>query len=119
MPVELHDARAHEDATALPVDVAHAAQRADLGPAHARRGRNEDDSRFLGTLRPLPLGDERNPCSGWGTRGGSFGIDGGDAHCAGLESRQPHRQACVNIEETQAWIWYTVVGLSPRSWWLP
>ena len=48
--------------------------------------------------------------SGVGTTGVVFGIDGGSAHCAGFESRQPHRQACVNIDERQAWIWYTLRG---------
>ena len=43
--------------------------------------------------------------SGVGTTGSMFGIDGGSAHCAGLESRQPHRHAWVNIDERQAWIW--------------
>jgi hypothetical protein len=33
-----------------------------------------------------------------------LGFDGGSAHCAGFESRQPHRQAWVNIDERQAWI---------------
>ncbi len=53
--------------------------------------------------------------SGVGTVGSLFGIDGGSAHCAGFDSRQPHRHAWVNIEERQAWIWYTVRGASPRS----
>ena len=51
--------------------------------------------------------------SGVGTVGSLLGIEGGSAHCAGFDSRQPHRQACVNIDERQAWIWYTVRGASP------
>ena len=42
---------------------------------------------------------------GVGTTGVVFGIEGGSAHCAGFESRNPHRHACVNIDERQAWIW--------------
>lgn len=52
---------------------------------------------------------------GSGTTGARLGIDGGSAHCAGLESRQPQRHAWVNIDEQQAWIWYTVVGFRPRA----
>ncbi len=58
-------------------------------------------------------------CSGSGTTGVVLGMEGGSAHCAGFESRQPHRQAWVNIEERQAWIWYTLRGDRPRSWWAP
>ena len=47
------------------------------------------------------------------------GSDGGSAHCAGLESRHPQRQACVNIDERTAWIWYTLRGASPRFWCAP
>lgn len=54
--------------------------------------------------------------SGVGTVGSLFGIDGGSAHCAGFDSRQPHRHAWVSIEERHAWIWYTVRGANPRSW---
>jgi len=57
--------------------------------------------------------------AGSGTTGARLGIDGGSAHCAGFESRQPQRQAWVNIEERQAWIWYTVVGFKPRAWCWP
>ena len=38
---------------------------------------------------------------------------------AGFESRQPQGQAWVIIEETQAWIWYTERGASPRAWCAP
>jgi hypothetical protein len=30
-----------------------------------------------------------------------------------------HRQAWVNIEERQAWIWYTLRADSPRRWSAP
>jgi hypothetical protein len=56
---------------------------------------------------------------GAGTIGVSFGRGGGSAHWAGFESRQPHLQACVSIEEQQAWIWYTLRGDRPRAWWAP
>ncbi|HSH60945.1 MAG TPA: hypothetical protein VK988_15165 [Acidimicrobiales bacterium] len=42
--------------------------------------------------------------SGVGTTGAALGMDGGSAHWAGLESRHPHRQAWVNIDDRQAWI---------------
>ena len=57
--------------------------------------------------------------AGVGTTGASLGMEGGSAHCAGFESRQPHRQAWVIIEETQAWIWYTERGARPRAWCAP
>ncbi len=57
----------------------------------------------------------RRTSSGVGTTGATFGIDGGSAHCAGLVSRHPQRQAWVNIDEMHAWIWYTLRADRPRA----
>ena len=44
-------------------------------------------------------------CPVVGITGTTFGRDGGSAHCAGFESRQPHLHACVNIDESVACTW--------------
>ena len=74
---------------------------------------------YSGRLDCSAAAISRRTSSGVGTTGATLGIDGGSAHCAGFVSRQPHRQAWVNIDERQAWIWYTLRADSPRAWWAP
>ena len=77
-------------------------------------------ARALSGLRDLCASSIRAITSaGSGTTGARLGMDGGSAHWAGFESRHPQRQAWVNIDERQAWIWYTVAGARPRAWWPP
>ncbi len=96
------------------IDVAGSSQRAQLGsPQPGRRG-DEDRPGVLGATRSLGRVDQRAHLFGRRARPASCsGIAGGSAHCAGFESRHPHRQAWVNIEDRQAWIWYTRARREP------
>lgn len=68
---------------------------------------------YSGRLDSIAPANRAVTSAGDGTVGSMFGIAGGFAHCAGFESRHPHLHACVNIEDKQAWIWYTVREREP------
>jgi hypothetical protein len=77
----------------LQVETATLAQPAQLSTSKTGGRGHQQGSGVLGAPRLLGGLDQCPDLGGVAMTGASFGMDGGSAHCAGFDSRQPHRHA--------------------------